>query len=340
MSTICTTTTLDCPTEVLIPWVSYHLNIGIDHMFLFFDNPDHPGIAAVENERRITAVRCDGAYWPGGVAKREKLTLHQRQWYNANKALQWARERHIDWIVHIDSDELLYYPGRLHDALDALPPNIEVVRFRVYEAIPEKLHYEHPFAQIRYFRVGPMRPTAKTWPRTWREWLQAGLRVTDYYTRLAVAKLLCRAARGPFLRGHIGGKSAVRTQAPIQGMGVHIPAPPAGYSYRDFFLPGAAVLHYDCSDFDSWLAKWRCRAAERHVPRNRDRKRRKYLAKFLKAESKKDPNALVVLFRDQYMMTVPERLMLEWLGLVRQVVFPDRIWQDGESEIRQLQGKV
>ena len=328
MATICTTTTLDCPTYVLLPWISYHLNIGIDHMFLFFDNPSHPGIAAVENHPRITVVRCDGVYWPGGAAKREKLTLHERQWYNANKALQWARERNFDWIVHIDSDELLYYPGCLHKAFEALPKTVEVVRFRVYEAIPEKLHYEHPFAEIRYFRVGPIRPTKKTRPLSWKEWMQAGARVSSYYLRLAVAKLLCPAARGPFLRGHIGGKSAVRTDARIQGMGVHLPAPPPGHHYRDFFLPGGALLHYDCSDFDSWLKKWRGRAAERHVPRNRDRKRKKYLAKFLEAASKKDPNALVALFCDQYMMNTLELRILELLGLIRRIVFPDNVWQD------------
>lgn len=88
MPTICTTTTLDCPTEVLLPWVSYHLGMGIDHMFLFFDNPDHEGIRVMQDNPRITAVRCDAEYWPGGAKKRERLTLHERQWYNASKALQ------------------------------------------------------------------------------------------------------------------------------------------------------------------------------------------------------------------------------------------------------------
>lgn len=325
MTTICTTTTLDCPTEVLIPWVSYHLNVGIDHMFLFFDNPDHPGIAAVEGDPRVTAVRCDASYWPGGAAKRERLTLHQRQWFNADKGLQFARQRQFDWIVHIDSDELLYYPGRLHDALDALPASIEVVRFRVYEAIPEQLHYDHPFAHIRYFRVGPMRPTAKTRPRSLAEWLTASGRVLSYYARLGFAKLLCPAARGPFLRGHTGGKSAVRTQAPIQGMGVHLPAPPPGHFYRDFFLPGGALLHYDCGDFDSWLAKWRGRAEERHVPRNRDVKRRRQLARFAAAQSQHIPEALISLFRYQYMMGAHERRCLEALGLVQYVALPEGV---------------
>jgi len=299
--------------------MSYHLNMGIDHMFLFFDNPDHPSIPALEGHPRITAVRCDAGYWPGGAVKRQKLTLHERQWFNANKALGWAREREIDWIAHIDSDELLYYPGRLHQAFESLPASIEVVRFRVYEAIPEQLEYDHPFAHIRYFRVGPMRPTVKTRPRTLSEWLTAGGRVSTYYARLALAKLLCPAARGSFLRGHTGGKSAVRTRAAIQGMGVHLPAPPAGYAYRDYFLSGAAVLHYDCGGFDSWLTKWQGRAEERHVPHNRDAKRRRQLARFLDAQKQPGQEALEALYRREYLLDGWQRPCLAALEVVRRV---------------------
>lgn len=320
MATICTTTTLNCPTEVLIPWVSYHLNMGVDHMFLFFDDPNHPGIGAVERDCRITAIRCDAAYWPGGAAKRERLTLHQRQWYNANKALGWARERGFDWIAHIDSDELIYYPGRLQQALVGLSEDIEVVRFRVYEAVPEELHSAHPFAGIRYFRVGPMRPTRKTWPRSLRDWTRAVAHLSSYYGRLLVAKAFCSAARGPYLRGHTGGKSAVRTAAPIAGMGVHVPAPPPGHSYRDYFLPHAAVLHYDCSDFESWLAKWRGRAEEKRVPRNRDEKRRRQLARFSQALQAGDIRALQDLYRRDYFVVPASCLkFLKCLGLIADI---------------------
>jgi len=317
MTRICTATTLDCKLDVLTAWISYHLAIGIDHMFIFFDDPSHPGIDMYQDHSAITAVRCDADYWPGGQRKRERLTLHERQWYNANKALEWARERGFDWIIHIDSDELLYYPGDLRSALESLPDRIEVVRFRVYEAIPEALHCDHPFASIRYFRVGPLRPTRKTLPQTVRGWGSVCLRLASYYMRLAIAKLICPSARGPFLRGHVGGKSAVRVSAPVQGMGVHVPAPPPGHRYIDFFLPGAAVLHFDCSDFDSWLAKWEARAQEKNVPRNRDPKRRKQLARFIETREREGLAGLERLYLREYALCPWECLVLRWLGLVR-----------------------
>lgn len=330
MTTICTATTLDCPTTILIPWVSYHLNIGINHMFLFFDNPESPALAAVEQDPRVTAVRCDADYWPGGAAKREKLTLHQRQWYNANKALAWAREKGFEWILHIDSDELIYHPGQLRTALASVPQDIEVVRFRVYEAVPEQLHSDHPFAHIRYFRVGPMRPTRKTRPRSLRHWTHVVAHLSCYYSRLVLAKILCSAARGPYLRGHIGGKSAVRTTAPIAGMGVHVPAAPPGHFYRDYFLPDAAVLHYDCSDFDAWLAKWMIRSEERFVPRNRDTKRRKQLAEFLAAQQGLQP--LEKLYWRQYGVSRLEIRLLVALDLIRPVHLSGEMFVEPQAE--------
>jgi hypothetical protein len=316
---ICTATTLNCEVRILTAWVDYHLNLGIDHMFLFFDDPNHPGVTIFEHNPRVTVVRCDVNYWPGGASKRERLTLHERQWYNANKALEWAKQRGADWIVHIDSDELLYYPGDLRSALQSVPDHVEVVRFRVYEAVPEGLHCEHPFASVRYFRVGPIRPTRKTMPRSVADWAIALARIAGYYLRLAIGKIFCPGARGPFLRGHIGGKSAVRIGAPVQGMGVHVPAPPPGYRYIDYFLPGGAVLHFDCSDFDSWLAKWEERARERNVPRNRDPKRRKQLARFIATRDKEGLPGLQRLYLKEYSLRPWERRVLTYLGLLRDI---------------------
>lgn len=299
-------------------------------MFLFFDNPAHPGITDVEGNPRIKVIRCDAGYWPGGAAKRERLTLHQRQWYNANLALRWAREQGFEWIIHIDSDELLYCPGSFCEALAQVPKDIEVVRFRVYEAIPESLHCEHPFASIRYFRVGPIRPTRKTMPRTASEWARAFLEVASYSSRLAIAKILCASARGSFLRGHIGGKSAVRTSARIAGMGVHLPAAPEGQIYRNYFLLSGAVLHYDCSDFQTWYSKWTARLAEKHVPRNRDRKRNQQLRRFRQA-SELGKVALENLFREDYCINRWELDILQRLGLVVQISLERRAFDWGDQ---------
>ena len=325
MATLCTVTTLDCPVEVLTTWVSYHLNIGVDHMFLFFDNPEHPGISSVAENARITPVRCDSEYWPGGSAKRERLTLHERQWFNANKALQWARERGFDWIAHIDSDELIYFDGNLKLGLDAIPNSVEVARLRVLEFIPRQLEYEHPFAGTHWFRVGPKRPARKARPSSVHEWILCLAEMASYYGRLGGAKLICPGARGPFLRGHTGGKSLVRVTADIKGMGVHLPAPPDGRFFRNYFLPRAAILHYDCGSFRYWMEKWMQRTSEKNVPRGRDAKRKRQAARFSATMKSEGLPGLYRLYFREYGLRDWEIRILSGLRLVRRIHVSSRI---------------
>ncbi len=316
MTTICTTTTLDCPTEVLTPWVAYHLNIGIDHMFLFFDNPEHPGIAAVEGDPRITVIRCDAAYWPGGAAKREKLTLHERQWFNANKGLALAKEREISWIVHLDSDELLHFKRPLQEILASVSERVQIIRFRVYEAVHESVNDGPPFQGFRIFKVGPATPTRQSIPRRCLPLMGTVAQTASYYLRLFAARLLCLSwIRRPFLWGHIGGKSAVRTTASIRGMGVHVPKLNAS-RWEAPFAKGTALLHFDAINYGAWKKKWLGRREERCIPRGRDRKRKLQLAQFIRACSSGQERDLERLFLRQYGLTPWQRWVLFQLGLL------------------------
>lgn len=56
---MCTVTTLMAPLNQTLSFVNYHLNIGIDHMFLFFDNPDDEAIDALKDYKRVTCFGCD-----------------------------------------------------------------------------------------------------------------------------------------------------------------------------------------------------------------------------------------------------------------------------------------
>ena len=40
-------------------FVNYHLNIGVDHIYLFFDDPTDAAADALARRARVTAVRCD-----------------------------------------------------------------------------------------------------------------------------------------------------------------------------------------------------------------------------------------------------------------------------------------
>ena len=59
---------------------------------------------------------------------------------NATNALNWAREKNISWISHVDVDELIY-PGSkdIRKILRRSPAGI--LRMTILEAVPEKLEY-------------------------------------------------------------------------------------------------------------------------------------------------------------------------------------------------------
>lgn len=321
MSRICTVSTVDGPSEVIVAWVQYHLAMGVDHMFVFFDNPTHPVIDTVAGER-VTCIRCDDSYWPGGRQKREKLTLHERQWYNANKGFQLARDGNFDWIAHIDSDELIYCPESLSVAFSKVPADVPVVRLPVLEFVPTRLESEQPFVGTHWFRVGPRRPAKKALPQTGWHWITCLSSLAWYYVRLGLSKIVCPGARGPFLRGHIGGKSFVRTTATIQGMGVHLPAPLPGTAFPLYFLRSSAILHFDCGTFDQWVRKWESRATEKNIPRNRDPKRRKQLQRYIHTRDTQGIEGLRKLYFKEYGLTPWELRFLSLLGLARRVTVP------------------
>lgn len=132
-----------------IRYVNYHLNTGIHHLFLFFDDPTDPAIDALAALKQVTCIRCDDKYWSASGFTVLPSDLNQKQIINANVGLRLAREMGIGWITHIDSDELLYAEEGISRALSRIAPQVEVISFQVLEAVPEQLEYECMFAEVR-----------------------------------------------------------------------------------------------------------------------------------------------------------------------------------------------
>lgn len=321
---VCITTTTIAPPEQLRAFLRYHFNSGVEHAFVFCDEPHGSTYKEAQITKGVTAVCCDENYWPGGAKKRERLTFHERQWFNLRNALRWAREAGFQWIIHIDTDELLWVPQGLHSLLASTPGDVDVVRFRYYEAVPDTLERQHPFLGVRYFKVGPARPTRSTLPRRPLELLCSLAPHGAYVLRLWLACVLgCRVAWGAYLRAPVGGKSAVRITDRVQALGVHVPPPPQGGRHRIVFARKAAVLHFDGPDYRTWYAKWFRRYQETNVPRGRDAKRRRQLAAFASLYEKNDEQGLEKLFRKHYFLSAWEKAVLWGLGLLRELHLSD-----------------
>lgn len=71
-------------------------------------------------------------------------------------SIEMARADGIDWLLHIDTDELLYPGGTssfsLQELLGNVPQNVDIVIFPNYEALPEHANVEDPFTEVSLFK--------------------------------------------------------------------------------------------------------------------------------------------------------------------------------------------
>ena len=272
MTSLCVVTTLQAPLHETLMFVNYHLNIGVGHMYLFFDDPTDAAADALARASRVTTVRCDPEYWRrSGVPAR---TINERQRLNARAGLEMARGAGFEWLVHMDSDELLYSARPLDHLLAGVPEQVQVLKFPTLEGVADRFDYHRPFEETSLFKVHPARlgGALRVAPE---ERARLSRDAAVFGRNLRWARLLgCASvpAEG-YLRGHVEGKSAVRTGADLQGLGCHEPIPTTKGTVLASVAERAWLLHFDCRGFASWKDKWRklnCPGVELSAHRRRN----------------------------------------------------------------------
>ncbi|MDX1409757.1 MAG: glycosyltransferase family 2 protein, partial [Saprospiraceae bacterium] len=197
MGEIALVTTTNAPARALQDFVNYHLNLGIAHLYLYYDNPS----TAEEGQwppECVTTNWCTPAYWTDRGMNRPELVA-ERQTCNATHALSLARHHGYPWIAHIDTDELLYAQVPLDEVLRGLPSSVDRVICALHEALPGKDEYHRPFLEINTFRRKP------------------ASRQTKWLRMLPLRRAMMG---GAYLKGHHNSKSLVRTSASVERLGV------------------------------------------------------------------------------------------------------------------------
>lgn len=295
---VCTVTTLRAPLAETLEFVAYHLSIGVERVILFFDDPLDPSVDALVGEDRVTCVRCDGDYWDTSGLPAERA-LEERQDYNASRGLAIAREWGYEWVIHIDSDELLYVPGGLRETLTQVEPTEIAVRFSVLEGVPLQYHYGSPLREVNTFRVGEL-PLMRL--------------------RTGIAKALgCGAAfyAGHYFRAQTDGKTAVRTNAHFKSLGIHTPWMDDGSRYPAPSLEGAHILHYDTCGLDAFMSKWRKRLDGTAVTKREGALRRRQMEEF--AGHSSNEAELKRLYERLHFLSGYQQRILWALGLLKQI---------------------
>lgn len=176
-------------------------------------------------------IVTDDAYWQ---KRGRRPVKHQvRQTINATRALR--RLARVDWLAHIDVDEFLWPDSDIRDLLAAVPPGINSLRLRAFEA---------------------MAPDPAAPPPPGAVWYKGC--ATDRRTRVRETDRIYPQF-GPHLNGgflsHVEGKVFARTGLPGAALRIHnlvlndIPDKAA----RD--CPQIRLCHHHAPDVDTWLGK-------------------------------------------------------------------------------------
>ena len=261
MIRVATITTLKAPASETLAFINYHLNSGVDHMYLFFDDPEDEAIPLIENFSNLSIFRCNDAYW-ANTGTDQKSDVQQRMSHNAMKAFNLARENGFEWVIHIDHDEFIYGPSSVKNYLTTLSDRIEVIRFPVMEAMPQSYSYKNAFEDIRYFKVfNALASTLPDFSTTEPHAVKQEKSIKRWHLKRKIARVLgskhVKYDLGRnFLHGHQMGKSAIKTSARIKYIDSHKPLPETGNNPEIIVSDSFYILHYDCMGFDSWKNKW------------------------------------------------------------------------------------
>lgn len=131
-------------------WLTYHLDyMGVERVFMQVEdtpefNKTWEGLAN-EHRQRVTVWRPALAERGLGTRPSDDYeTLQRRQLRAMSRAKEAAAVQGIDWLVHIDDDELLYAPMHrtIGDLLGSMPANFDQAYIPNVEAI-------YPSAEVK-----------------------------------------------------------------------------------------------------------------------------------------------------------------------------------------------
>lgn len=308
----CIVSTIKATKREMLEFVSYHLNIGIDHIFLFFDNPKDKNFSLFLVNKQVTSIACTDEHWQKlGFPKPDYIETRQKA--NANYAINLAQKKHIKWIMHIDIDELVYPEKPLKELLEYTPNDISYIWMRPYEAVPNNIEHSSAFQEINLFKV----------------YSDSKIKhLIDMENKTHLKNILYQ---GQYFRGHTGGKSLVNLAKSenIKCLGIHRPV----FRCKDvksLEISNLSLLHYDCATFKSWLKKWE-RRYDGSATFNGRRNRKEQYNEFIKAYLSDSEQKLMMLYQRYYILTNEEKKLLNKHGLIRKTNIPNYLFHDNRT---------
>lgn len=149
---------------VLASWLKHHRSLGINDFYLFVDDPAElnqyqalhtEGVHFYTRDEQLTALWQTTPLWD--FFKDYLDEVYARQCLNVDLTMAVARAIGVDWLVHLDIDELLCIAGRWPSlsAFFEVNQHCDMVHFTNHEAVPEAWHIGDYFAEVTLFKRNP-----------------------------------------------------------------------------------------------------------------------------------------------------------------------------------------
>lgn len=239
-------TTAEHPDQIIL-WMSYHRAIGVSFFYLFTEGiantPEsidrlsvEPGVSVIPRDKNLTDAHAKSHAWQESwlSAFFNKPCNHElfvKQSLNMEIGIVFAKEDKADWILHIDTDELIYPAGTksfsLVEVLEGVPEDVDTVVFPNYESLAESVDVTAPFMEVTLFKKNYAHVNSKEYFKNYGR-VQRGN--PNYFTTYG------------------NGKSAARVVDGLRPNGAH-----RWYNYmrkpNEISAGQSAVLHYTYNRF-------------------------------------------------------------------------------------------
>ncbi|KAJ8646280.1 hypothetical protein MRB53_008028 [Persea americana] len=254
--------------EQILPWMFYHKVLGVGTFFLFVEGKAAtptisavleaiPGVKVIQRTAELEEKQAKSRIWnetwlASFFYKPCNYELFVKQTLNMEMAIIMARDAGMDWIIHLDTDELLHPTGAreysLRQLFSDVPSDVDMVVFPNYESSVERDDIKDPFTEVSMFKKNYDHLPKETYFGMYRE-----------------------ATRGNpnYFLTYGNGKSAARIQDHLRSNGAH-----RWYNYmkspNEIKHEEAAVLHYTYpkfSDLTSRRNRCRCKPTKGDVKR-------------------------------------------------------------------------
>lgn len=204
-------------------WVDLNLRNGVDHVVVFVDDDDPEVLRGLGSIPHVSVI-ASSTWWQG----RRPARLNVRQRINANAVRAAAAAAGIEWVLHIDADEVAVIDrAELRD----VPAETRAIRLQPFEAVSRD---DWPDDRVTHFK-----------------------RLLDEgeLTLLVALGALPRATNTAYFHGHVGGKVAMRPADDLW-LGTHHVVDSERVKQPVLEAPWLRLLHYESYSAEEFVRKW------------------------------------------------------------------------------------